>query len=63
MDRLGRSLPHLIEVVSTLEARGVCFRSLTEAIDTTAPGGATGSPPTSSGTLLDDLPGAAEDRG
>ncbi|PWV83237.1 recombinase family protein [Halomonas sp. A11-A] len=39
LDRLGRSLPHLIEVVSTLEARGVGFRSLTEAIDTTTPGG------------------------
>jgi len=39
LDRLGRSLPHLIEVVSTLEARGVGFRSLTENIDTTTPGG------------------------
>ena len=39
LDRLGRSLPHLIEVVSTLKARGVGFQSLTENIDTTTPGG------------------------
>lgn len=35
---MGRSLPHLIEAVAALERRGVGFRSLTEAIDTT-PGG------------------------
>ena len=39
LDRLGRSLPHLIETVAGLEAKGVGFRSLTEAIDTTTPGG------------------------
>ncbi len=35
LDRLGRSLPHLIEVVRDLEAKGANFQSLTEGIDTT----------------------------
>ncbi len=39
LDRLGRSLPHLIETIGALEARGVGFRSLSESIDTTTPGG------------------------
>lgn len=39
LDRLGRSLPHLIGVIGALEARGVGFRSLTESIDTTTSGG------------------------
>src|SRR3954452_20522824 len=39
LDRLGRSLPHLIETVTALEKCGVGFRSITEAIYTTTPGG------------------------
>jgi len=40
LDRLGRSLSHLIRIVEDLKMRGVAFRSLTEAIDTTNSHGA-----------------------
>lgn len=39
LDRLGRTLKHLIETVNTLHDRGVGFKSLTENIDTTTPTG------------------------
>jgi DNA invertase Pin-like site-specific DNA recombinase len=39
LDRLGRSLRHLIDTIAKLEDRGVGFRSLRENIDTTTPGG------------------------
>ncbi|EQB17374.1 DNA invertase [Sphingobium lactosutens DS20] len=39
LDRLGRSMSHLIEKVGELAAHGVGFRSLTEQIDTTTSGG------------------------
>ena len=39
LDRLGRSLRHLIEVVTGLEEREVGFKSLTEQLDTTTSGG------------------------
>lgn len=38
-DRLARSLRQLIETIEALEARGMGFRLLTEAIDTTTPKG------------------------
>lgn len=39
LDRLGRSLADLISLVGELRGKGVGFRSLHEAIDTTTPGG------------------------
>src|SRR5437588_7311427 len=39
LDRLGRSLKYLIEVMTKLDERGIGFRSLTEQIDTTTSGG------------------------
>lgn len=48
LDRLGRSLKHLVGFLSDLGERGVEFRSLTEAIDTT----------TASGKLLFNIMGS-----
>jgi len=39
LDRLGRSLKDLVEIVTALEGRGVGFVSLTESIDTVSAGG------------------------
>ena len=39
LDRLGRSLRHLIDTITKLADRGVGFKSLTENIDTTTSGG------------------------
>jgi DNA invertase Pin-like site-specific DNA recombinase len=39
LDRLGRSLKHLIELMAELEAERIGFQSFTESIDTTTPGG------------------------
>src|SRR5918911_435349 len=39
LDRLGRSLRHLIETITLLNSRKIGFRSLTENIDTTTSGG------------------------
>ena len=39
LDRLGRSLPHLLDIVAGLREGGVAFRSLTEGMDTNTPHG------------------------
>lgn len=39
LDRLGRNLKQLIEIGDDLLARGIGLRSISEAIDTTTPGG------------------------
>jgi len=39
LDRLGRTLPHLIQTVQELKAKGIGFKSLAESIDTTSSAG------------------------
>ncbi len=39
LDRLGRSLAHLVQLVADLGARGIGFRSLSDPIDTESTGG------------------------
>ena len=39
LDRLGRSIKHLIELMAELEAERIGFQSVTESIDTTTTGG------------------------
>lgn len=39
LDRLGRTLKHLIEFINEMEAKGIGFMSLQENIDTTTSGG------------------------
>ncbi len=39
LDRLGRSLKHLIELINEMEREGIGFCSLQESINTTTPGG------------------------
>lgn len=39
LDRLGRSVSHLVNVVNDLNGRNVQLRSLTEGLDTTTPAG------------------------
>ncbi|MHA7167917.1 recombinase family protein [Arthrobacter bambusae] len=48
LDRLGRSLKHLIEVIDELKNRGIGFRSISDGIDTT----------TSTGRLLFSIMGS-----
>ena len=39
LDRLGRSLRHLIDTLTELQENGIEFKSLSESIDTTTSGG------------------------
>src|SRR5262249_36183105 len=39
LDRLGRSLSHLISTMNQLKERGVAFKSLNESLDTSTPTG------------------------
>lgn len=37
LDRLGRSLQHLLSIIADFRVRGIAFRSLTEQMDTANP--------------------------
>ncbi len=39
LDRLGRSLSHLLTIITSLKEKEVAFKSLTEGMDTTTPSG------------------------
>lgn len=39
LDRLGRSMQDLVDLMTTFDERGMQFRSLTKSIDTSTPGG------------------------
>ncbi|EKD72861.1 MAG: hypothetical protein ACD_45C00562G0002 [uncultured bacterium] len=39
LDRLGRSIQHLIQLMTSLSERKICFKSLQESIDTSTSGG------------------------
>ncbi|SED88635.1 Site-specific DNA recombinase [Arthrobacter alpinus] len=39
LDRLGRSLSHLLGVIEALNAGGIQFKSISDALDTTSPSG------------------------
>jgi len=39
LDRLGRSLSHLLSIIATFKAKQIAFRSLTEGMDTTTASG------------------------
>ncbi len=39
LDRLGRSLPDLVGIISELEAEGICFQSISERIETNSAAG------------------------
>ncbi|HET6865676.1 MAG TPA: recombinase family protein, partial [Solirubrobacteraceae bacterium] len=43
LDRLARSVSHLLDVIERLEAKGAHFRSLRDPIDTTTPQGVNGA--------------------
>jgi hypothetical protein len=50
LDRLGRSLRHLVNTIAGLADRGIGFRSLQEAIDTTTPAASSSSTSSTSST-------------